>query len=522
MYESFFRFSHRPFAAAPAADAFFPAAAIDHARLTLVRCIDRAEGPATLIGPAGTGKSLLLQVLAQHFEGRFQIALLGGARLSTRRALLQNILFELRRPYRDLDENELRLSLIDYLEPREEDWAPEGMLLLVDEAHSLPLRLLDELRLIGNQMCDGNPRVRLVLAGSSQLEERLASPKLESFHQRIAARCYLQSLTRDETIGYVQQQIAQAGGIAEAVFTGDALRSLHTATDGIPRLINQVCDHALLLASAGGQRELGPDGIAEAWADLQQLPAPWHESARQAAEAPVESIIEFGNLADESAEETADERASGDEEATDERSFGSRTLAFEPQDDAIASAELHLAQIDSGLSSIVRADGLEGDFDPANDGMTEIELVFQRPDPFGSNWDEEEVVIDRYASLEADSLVRRPKVRSSEGRQIGAALEELRDEIAKLDQRWQVPQVEGPVIHPPAAAADFNPARDPVYAEAPAKNASERLKSLAPDGGDDRDIIVIEESEDRPHVPSSVKVRRQEYRRLFSSLRNRD
>src|SRR5207244_2142982 len=119
-------------------------------------------------------------------------------------ALLQNILFELKLPYRDMDEGELRLSLVDHLEPR--SGGPDGLLLLVDEAHMLPLRLLEEIRLLTNVVRDGQTRVRLVLAGGMALEERLTSPKLESLHQRIAARCYLQSLRRDETIYYVQEQ----------------------------------------------------------------------------------------------------------------------------------------------------------------------------------------------------------------------------------------------------------------------------------------------------------------------------
>ena len=117
------------------------------------------------------------------------------------------------------------------------------MLLLVDEAHTLPLRLLEEVRLLTNVVRDGQSRVRLVLAGGMALEERLTSPKLESFHQRIAARCYLQPLGRDETIYYVQEQIRRCGATRTALFTGDAQASVHTATDGIPRLINQVCDH---------------------------------------------------------------------------------------------------------------------------------------------------------------------------------------------------------------------------------------------------------------------------------------
>src|SRR5262245_54956194 len=98
MYESHFLLSQQPFAAAPSSEAYIPTESLEQARQTLIRCIDRAEGPGLIVGPAGTGKSLLCQVLATHFRGRFQVAHLAGARLCTRRALLQNILFELKLP----------------------------------------------------------------------------------------------------------------------------------------------------------------------------------------------------------------------------------------------------------------------------------------------------------------------------------------------------------------------------------------------------------------------------------------
>jgi len=180
--------------------------------------------------------------------------------------LLQNILFELKLPYRDIDEGELRLSLLDHLEPR--SGGSDGLLLIVDEAHTLPLRLLEEIRLLTNIARDGHTRVRLVLTGSLALEERLASPKLESFHQRIVARCYLQPLTRQETMEYLQSHIRRCGGSVDSLFTSEAQSAVHTATDGIPRLINQLCDHALMLAALGGHRQLDAAGIEEAWADL--------------------------------------------------------------------------------------------------------------------------------------------------------------------------------------------------------------------------------------------------------------
>ena len=94
----------------------------------------------------------------------------------------------------------------------------------------------------------------------------MASPKLESFNQRIVARCYLESFNREETQQYVQSQVKGVGASPGKLMTEDVYVALHQATDGVPRLINQLCDHALLLAFARGQRQITGGG-QEAWAD---------------------------------------------------------------------------------------------------------------------------------------------------------------------------------------------------------------------------------------------------------------
>ena len=218
-------------------------------------------------------------MLAEQFRRSFQVAMLASGRLSTRRALFQAILYELGRPYRGMDEGELRLAVDRPSDRRRGD--SHGMVLLVDEAHTLPLRLLEEIRLLTNLARDGQPLVRLVLAGGPVLEERLASPKLDSFSQRLAARCYLEAFNRTETQDYIQSQINSAGGRGEQVFPEAACQSVFQATGGVPRLINQVCDHALLLAYVAGRKSIEPANIEEAWADLQQLPTPCNgETAR--------------------------------------------------------------------------------------------------------------------------------------------------------------------------------------------------------------------------------------------------
>jgi type II secretory pathway predicted ATPase ExeA len=293
MYESFFDLSSRPFPAAPVVQHYFPTAVVEQARQTLIRIVDRAEGPGLIIGQPGLGKTLLLRMLDHHFQNVFHCVHLASAAIESRKDLLQNVLFELDLPYRDMEEGELRLSLLDFLRPSE--GCPNGVLLLVDEAHTLPLRLLDEIRMITNLVRDGQPRVRLVLAGDMQLEDVFADPRLDSFNQRIAARCYLEPLNQDQTIEYVQAQIAAIGGDPSGIFTHDAMVAVYRASGGIPRLINQVCDHSMVMASLGGYHQLDAAGIEEAWADLQQLPGPWNDPAAQ-PNADAESIVEFGSL----------------------------------------------------------------------------------------------------------------------------------------------------------------------------------------------------------------------------------
>jgi type II secretory pathway predicted ATPase ExeA len=293
MYESFFDFNDRPFAASPLVENYYPAESIEHARQTLIRIIERAEGPGIAVGQAGVGKSLLCRLISEHFQDNFDVVVLSSARIGTRKALLQSILFELKLAYRELEEGELRLALLDFLQPGNS--SPNGMLLIVDEAHTLPLRLLEEIRMITNLVREGKPRARLIMVGGPRLEERFAHPNLDSFNQRLAARCYLENLRREDTFRYIRSQLSAVGGDPDQIFTSDALDAVQRASDGIPRIINQICDHALILACAGGRRQVNDHGVEEAWADLQQLPGPWREEPRPASGS---AIVEFGELDD--------------------------------------------------------------------------------------------------------------------------------------------------------------------------------------------------------------------------------
>ncbi len=427
MYESFYGLSQRPFASAPVANRYFPASSVDAARQTLSRCIDRAEGVGLLIGPPGSGKTLLLQVLADQFSERFAVALLAAGQIASRRELLQAILFELKLPYQGLDEGELHLALLERL-TRGEKPAP-GLLLLVDEAQTLSPLLLEELRMITNLVRDGEAQARLVLAGGMSLEEHLANPQLASFSQRLAARCYLESFDRAETTDYIRFQVAVAGGQAESVFNAEAIEAVYRATDGIPRLVNQICDHALLLAYERGQRPIGASAIEEAWADLQQLPAPWQETGRAGA---LDEVVEFGSLDDDEEEDEAHETAGANDalvedftapagcpsptpDETGDEGAASKIDADAEQHEATAprvngsarptetmlKTELRFEEISQHVEALhderpdSEADRVESQARPAAQEPT--------AETFDIQFEEEEVLIDPYAALDSQS-----------------------------------------------------------------------------------------------------------------------
>ncbi len=313
MYEQCFNLNARPFTSTPYVEHYFASESMQQSLASARLSVERGNGPVIVIGDVGTGKSLLLAMLEDEYRTQFNVANVAHSSLGERRELLQSILFELNLPYKDMDEGELRLSLMDYLKPSTA--CPNGVLLLVDEADQMPVELLDEIRLITNYVSEGQPRVRLVMAGSQRLEDKLNDPKLVSFNQRLAARCYLSRLSRQETGDYVTTHVDRAGGNGKQLFSASSLIAIHEVADGCPRYVNQVCDHAMILAATRGQDAVDDQLVHEAWADVQSLPgmAPQATSSSQTTGNSIAenlesdenwTVIEFGSLDDEPTSDT--------------------------------------------------------------------------------------------------------------------------------------------------------------------------------------------------------------------------
>jgi type II secretory pathway predicted ATPase ExeA len=428
----------RPFPTAPDIRRYFPASVVEEARERLSRTITRSEGPAHLVGTAGTGKSLLLEVLAAQFRDQMSVVSLIGAQLCTRRALLQMILFELKLPYKGMDEGELRLSLIEFLRGDGENLQP--ILLLVDEADSLPTRLLQELRVLTNVSYQGQPLVNLILAGSSILEERFADPELEIFNQRIAARCYLSPLGREETFGYVRSQVAASGGDVDQLFCPGGLEAIYTVTDGVPRLINQLGDQLIWMTQETGYQPLDEAIVQQAWSDLQQLPAPWNHSATHSTDQTdnresESEVVEFGDLSDISTLVPEDSSSPHMGTLDDQEQAGDEEM---PASIPFESQQTLSARNNSPKDKSSHSESVEGmkTIDDTEELLQNLDEIYVQPivepvaniapeviNPFEESFTSEELVIDQYASFAPQLLSSAACVVNHQDKQFASELQ---------------------------------------------------------------------------------------------------
>ena len=284
MYEAFYGMRHRPFSPIPQPECFVPLPQMADAIRDLRSCVERDQGIAVLTAPAGAGKTLLCKRLCYELADQYACAFLGTSRFPSRRALLQGILYELGQPYIGLSEQEARLGVLDALriegppeEESNESVRHRHLLLVVDEAHLLPARFLEELRTLADYHAGGRPLIHVVLSGQLALEETLSEGPLSALNQRVGCHACIETLGADESAEYIRHRLAWAECAVENVFSPEALSLIVHAAEGNPRRINQLADHALLIAFAEEERLVSLETVQSALVDLRELPLQWNE-----------------------------------------------------------------------------------------------------------------------------------------------------------------------------------------------------------------------------------------------------
>ena len=276
MYESFYGFRERPFDLSPNPRYLVLTDGHREALSNLEYGIASRKGITLLIGEAGTGKTTVIRTALERQPDRVHCIQLQNPAL-TREEFVEMLAtrFDLSDRART-SKGTFLLELEALLERRRE--RGEWTVLVMDEAQSLPLELLEEIRLLANMEAGGRMLLSVILAGQPELADRLNEQSLRQLKQRIALRCALQPLTMLETCAYLTGRIRAAGGVGAQAFTREAVLLIHERARGIPRTVSVIADNALLTGFATGQQPVGTQIVQEVCRDLDlggdRIPAP--------------------------------------------------------------------------------------------------------------------------------------------------------------------------------------------------------------------------------------------------------
>ena len=262
MYASFLGLKRRPFLFVPDAETYFSVDSMEESRQMVSRTIQKGEGNSLIFGAEGTGKTLLMRVLRQSLESEYAVALISNSRLETPKALFLQLAHDLRLSCSGSETVELRLQILDFSRIK----SPKGTILLFDEAQHLNPTVLEEIRLLTDPNDGSVPLFRAIFAGTPDFEEKLTLPYLEAFNQRVASRCYLDTFSCEETFRYIAWQTDN-----QPLFTEVASRQIYRLTEGVPRLINQLCDTSLQFVAEREEKNVDEAQVNAAWASLQHI-----------------------------------------------------------------------------------------------------------------------------------------------------------------------------------------------------------------------------------------------------------
>ena len=267
MYQKFFGLRESPFNVNPDPRYLFMTEQIQEALAGLTYGIQNRKGFILLTGEVGTGKTTLLNRLLDWLRGqRVATAYIFNSKLDVSH-LFDFMMAEFEIPCESREKSQVLLRLNQWLLERYR--AGETAVLIVDEAQNLSSEVLEEIRLLTNLETSTEKLLQIVLTGQPELEEKLKVPQLRQLRQRITLRCRTAPLTLDETFGYIAERLRIAGGNGEPVFSKEAIQTIHLYSRGIPRVVNLLCEHALINAYVDSVRPVPAQLVEEVAREFQ-------------------------------------------------------------------------------------------------------------------------------------------------------------------------------------------------------------------------------------------------------------
>ena len=285
MYNAFFGFSESPFSLSPDPAFFYRSEQHEEALANLVYGVQARKGFIVLSGEVGTGKTTMLECLRDYLESQYiEFAFLFNSRINPEQ-FFEMIAYDLDLPCTRTSKTEVLFALNQLLVEQAQDG--RTVVLIVDEAHNLEWEVLEEIRLLGNLENRNGKLLQIILAGQPELDRKLDAPNLRQLKQRIVLRCNLQPVTLGDAVEYIVSRLERAGMAEEVVFSEELMAEIHLRAQGIPRVINAICDNLLLTAFALEQKVCNLDMLDEVCKDMR---LDWPGSRRARGRVPAESF----------------------------------------------------------------------------------------------------------------------------------------------------------------------------------------------------------------------------------------
>ncbi len=260
MYLKHFNLKEEPFATTPDPRYLYRSETHQEALERIMTSVEQRRGITAIIGEPGLGKSLLIRTLLEGLKNNIRFAWVFNTTLNARE-LLKYICRDFGFKPKGKDISDLLLELYSFLIKEYEKG--HYALLIVDEAQNLRVDVLEEIRQLSNLETARNKLLQVVLSGQPQLDAYLEHPALQQLKQRISLKAKLSRFKFEDTKKYIRHRLAVAKAKRDDIFTKAAVDAIYEISGGIPRLINQVCDNALIVAAERKQNQVDSSLVME-------------------------------------------------------------------------------------------------------------------------------------------------------------------------------------------------------------------------------------------------------------------
>src|SRR5436305_152940 len=248
IYNAYFGFAENPFEISPDPEFLYRSPQHEEALANLIYGVRGRKGFIVLTGEVGTGKTTLLECLRDYLESqRVEFAFIFNSRL-TPDQFFEMMAFDFDLQCDRKSKPEVLVALNSLLLQQAERGRTTA--LIVDEAHNLEWEVLEEIRLLGNLENRNGKLLQIILAGQPELDRKLDASNLRQLKQRVVLRCNLTPFALREAVEYIDSRMSRVGMPDQQVFSEELMAEIHLRSQGIPRIINGLCDNLLLTAFA--------------------------------------------------------------------------------------------------------------------------------------------------------------------------------------------------------------------------------------------------------------------------------